>query len=1212
MSSTGFLNQAKAAKKSAHDVIEAYKRPRHRYAWHYLHSPVRENTILFESFHGKNISDSPLYMMRAFLADPRSKGFKVYCSTNKADYEEHRALVQALGLDVSLVPIDTMRYAHLLATTKYLVNNSSFPAYFTRRPEQRYIQTWHGTPLKTLGKQMRLGIESMYNVQHNFLQANVITFPNEFTRDVMMRDYNLVDLYTGTVALLGYPRNQVFFDESKRREIRAAYRLDEFETFAYMPTWRGANNYSVDIENYRAQTMEQLGRLDQSLRDDQRLYVNFHSMVASKIKLGEFKHILPFPADADNYEFLNAMDALITDYSSVFFDYAITRKPIILFAYDIDEYLAERGMYLDIHDLPFPLVTGIDELADLMRSGAYKNAGYAGTDFEQRFLCYDKPDAAKRALELLFGNAQDDVPLQDFTPNTKRHWNTIEPLQQGDLADVKTACAVVNPETDIAVFYKSSFNEDKSRYLHDEHRDDFNYVFMNKAYVCTPREEIGRTTDAAVSQAIVKRERDRLFPNLDVPEEPVGIVYSGEVGSNLVCPNDSLEIAPAKVRCVKGALHITPKNDIHAYRNLVLIQGRRVTWKRPITEEEFASGTIKENFSTLGHKPPSGKYQRAVKVFLDGTAEDGRMMAYAVGLKQKKATDDDTLASTLAPLFLGSHADPDLVVVPYASDLNTLTLRVDDVHGYLSLFKVAELVSLKRKRGQVCLDVRLRDTDFLLEDFILLLRNETKTGEIHLPYTATVEGDWIHVSTSFDPAKLPFCEIYWDAFLVVYRNGCRGYVPIKFNQQQLWRLYLGNQQWRIGDDKVLFSHIAKRETLSFIYRDYYPHLDTYETRLKEFAAFALFALGHPYWKRKRIWLVYEKFCKLAQDNAYYFFDYCMSLPEEQRKHIFYVIDKSQPDYQKLAPYDAQVLDFMSFKHILYTMVAKLYIASDSRTHLYVWRSKPSIIRRRIAKHKIFFLQHGVTALKQVAHLFGKQGSSPMTYFLTTSANEQEIVVDNFGYRSNQAPVLGFSRWDVLEDKSSADAPSILLMPTWRPWLEEQSDEVFVASDYFKAYSSLIQSEALGQVLERYNAKLRFFIHPKLSSMLGNFEASSDRIELVPQGSEPLNEVMMESNMAITDYSSICWDMLYMDKPVVFYQFDRDRYEEHIGSYVDLEHDLPGESCLEETDLVKAIETVAARGFTLTDEQQAKADEWFAHKDRNNRQRTYNFIVEKGF
>ena len=109
-----------------------------------------------------------------------------------------------MGLtQINLVDITTYEYVRVLATSKYLINNSSFPVYFIKRPEQIYLQTWHGTPLKTLGKQMRFGIESMYNIQHNFMQADYLMFPNKFTKEVMMRDYNLEKLYTGKVVYNG-------------------------------------------------------------------------------------------------------------------------------------------------------------------------------------------------------------------------------------------------------------------------------------------------------------------------------------------------------------------------------------------------------------------------------------------------------------------------------------------------------------------------------------------------------------------------------------------------------------------------------------------------------------------------------------------------------------------------------------------------------------------------------------------------------------------------------------------------------------------------------------------------------------------------------------------------------------------------------------------------------------------------------------------------
>ena len=159
------------------------------YAWYYKHAAVKEHQALFESFHGKDVSDSPLAILQDFLKMPESQKFTIYFATN--DMQRDQEFINSIGLKVKLVDISTFKYTKVLATSKYLINNSSFPAYFIRRPQQIYLQTWHGTPLKTLGKKMKYGIESMYNVQHNFLHANYIMFPNEFTKKAIMEDYNL-------------------------------------------------------------------------------------------------------------------------------------------------------------------------------------------------------------------------------------------------------------------------------------------------------------------------------------------------------------------------------------------------------------------------------------------------------------------------------------------------------------------------------------------------------------------------------------------------------------------------------------------------------------------------------------------------------------------------------------------------------------------------------------------------------------------------------------------------------------------------------------------------------------------------------------------------------------------------------------------------------------------------------------------------------------
>lgn len=209
----------KRIKKFKKKYLDPAPRQKFVYTRYVEKYPVNPKAVLFESFHGKGVSDSALHLLQEMMRTGEAAEYTIYFSTQ--DETVHQPIVDNLGLPVKLVNIMSDEYLMALATCKYLMNNSSFPTFFVRRPEQHYLQTWHGTPVKTLGKRMRLGIESMHNVQHNFLQADRLLFPNDFTRDMIMRDYNLFDLYTGQVGMIGYPRNDVFFTpQEKVRALR--------------------------------------------------------------------------------------------------------------------------------------------------------------------------------------------------------------------------------------------------------------------------------------------------------------------------------------------------------------------------------------------------------------------------------------------------------------------------------------------------------------------------------------------------------------------------------------------------------------------------------------------------------------------------------------------------------------------------------------------------------------------------------------------------------------------------------------------------------------------------------------------------------------------------------------------------------------------------------------------------------------------------------
>ena len=384
-------------------------------------------------------------------------------------------------------------------------------------------------------------------------------------------------------------------------------------------------------------------------------------------------------------------------------------------------------------------------------------------------------------------------------------------------------------------------------------------------------------------------------------------------------------------------------------------------------------------------------------------------------------------------------------------------------------------------------------------------------------------------------------------------------------------------------------------------------------RLKERLALFIYGLMRRSLEKKKIFLVHEKFCSAAQDNGFFFFKYCMENDMEHvmQRSIFYVIDKEQPDYAKLKPYEDHVIQFMSLKHMIYSLAARLIISSESKLHSYAWRSSESIIRPRILDSKrLVFLQHGVIGLKRV-DAFKKGLPADADMFITSNDMERGFIINELGYPPEEVVVTGLSRWDVLEDKpADTGKKTILVMPTWRKWLDETSEEFFLESEYYLKYMELMNAPELAEILIKHDLHLDFYIHPKLSELLNRFSTDNERIRLIPFGSEPLNELMMECRMLITDYSSVCWDVYYMRKPVLFYQFDLAEYNDTQGAYMDLEKDLFGDRAETKDKLLELLEDAAQSDFELKSKYVKMREGMYKYIDHNNSKRICEEIIKR--
>ncbi len=326
-------------------------------------------TILLESRSGRGMESNIFAILRELNQEEYRKYSIVFAcrSDYKASVEKK---LQHYGLKVDkLMKFGSISYYRMLSRAKYLINDSTFPGRFIKKDGQIYLNVWHGTPLKCMGRDNVEERYSMGNVMRNLLMSDYLLFSNVFMEEKMRGAYMLDNLYKGQYIHECYPRNEIFFHPEKGEALKKEFGFENLQVSVYMPTFRGKAD-AVDSQDSVKEMQGYLDILDQRLNEKQLLLVKLHPFVGDALDLSSYQHIQKFPEGYDSYEVLNMCDVLITDYSSVMYDFANSGKKIILFAYDIEDYAGSRGMYEDIRNYPFPLVRTPQEVAELLQTPA--------------------------------------------------------------------------------------------------------------------------------------------------------------------------------------------------------------------------------------------------------------------------------------------------------------------------------------------------------------------------------------------------------------------------------------------------------------------------------------------------------------------------------------------------------------------------------------------------------------------------------------------------------------------------------------------------------------------------------------------------------------------------------------------------------------------------------------------------------------------------
>jgi CDP-glycerol glycerophosphotransferase len=335
--------------------------------YRFFSSSKLSNSILFESFQGKVIGDNPYAIFQEVAS--RNPSFELLFTVSS----KTKAPEGAKG-----VRHGSLTWLKALATSRVLVNNTNFPGYFRKREGQRYIQTWHGTPLKRLGRDIVDVVPTGSYLRMMDREASYWDFlvsPSAYCSEIFPSTFG----YKGKILETGYPRNDILINQASKRDLirRSLGIADGQQVVLYAPTWRDSQRTATG--NWKPVNFLP-GSLGENVTVLFRGHTNTHSAHSAQVARGTI--------DVTNYknvaELYLAADVLVTDYSSSMFDFSVTGKPMIFLAPDFDDYVAKRGFYFDFEQLaPGPILRDSSFLRKSLEGIDSQKSEYA-----QRYLAW--------------------------------------------------------------------------------------------------------------------------------------------------------------------------------------------------------------------------------------------------------------------------------------------------------------------------------------------------------------------------------------------------------------------------------------------------------------------------------------------------------------------------------------------------------------------------------------------------------------------------------------------------------------------------------------------------------------------------------------------------------------------------------------------------------------------------------------------------------
>ena len=368
--------------------------------------PANEKIILFESGNGRNYSGNPRYIYEEILNQGLNDEFKCVWSLIDTD-------IKIPGNPVK-VRRSYFKFLYYTLRSGAWIFDARHLYYLRKNKKAKYVQTWHGTPLKKLALDMEyMDMNGSQDIERyhqefrdNSLLWQYLISQNPFSSEIFRSAFD----FKGKMLEIGYPRNDILINRNNAEdidEIKGRFNIPkDKKIILYAPTWR--DNQYHDNNEYKFATEMDFDKMHKELGDEYTLIVKFHYLVKENIDWSRYDNfVIECDAEWDIQELYLISDMMITDYSSVMFDYSILKRPMIFFAYDLDNYKNNlRGFYFDMfEEVPGPICQTNEEMIEFIKN--YTEEDYQ-TQFGERykkwsekFNPFDDGNASKKVIELI-------------------------------------------------------------------------------------------------------------------------------------------------------------------------------------------------------------------------------------------------------------------------------------------------------------------------------------------------------------------------------------------------------------------------------------------------------------------------------------------------------------------------------------------------------------------------------------------------------------------------------------------------------------------------------------------------------------------------------------------------------------------------------------------------------------------------------------------